>query len=101
MPLDDRWEPNESQAGATAINTPFSRDGFVICDGNDDFFQFTAHQSETVTITAEFLHSDGDINLERLNSAGAVVACSASSTDNEILTFQIPTGEAGSYAERV
>ncbi|MEM7708497.1 MAG: choice-of-anchor Q domain-containing protein [Pseudomonadota bacterium] len=100
-PLDDGWEPNDSLAAPTVILTPFERDSFVSCGGNDDFFRFTAEENEVVFLTATFDHAGGNIDFELLDPSGAVVARGDSTTNNESVNYLVPPGEGGEYTLRV
>jgi hypothetical protein len=100
-PADDGWEPKNSIAAPTIVLTPFERDSFVSCGGNDDFFQFTAEENEVVFLTATFEHADGNIDFELLDPSGAVVARGDSMTNNESVNYLVPPGEGGEYTLRV
>ena len=58
---------------------------------DDDFYRFTADGDGQLTVELEFLDRLGDVDLDLLDSAGAIVATSRSSNDNESISFpQIP-----------
>lgn len=97
-PAGDRYDPNNSAPQAVRIPDG-SYPALIACEGSDDWFRFSAFAGSEVTVTATFLHAEGDIDLEVRNGAGNLVAEADSQTNNETLRF-VPTA-SGFYALRV
>lgn len=100
----DAYEPNNALARATklgtiATNTVLSN--LSIGKGDVDYFQFKLGSSGTASseVLLNFLHSQGDIDVELLNSAGKRVAISQSTSDQE--RFSLNGFAAGTYSLRV
>ncbi len=56
-------------------------------------YGFTAANSGIFTVEALFQHSDGDVDLELVDSAGSRLAVSTSSTNNERIDVTLSAGE--------
>ena len=61
--------------------------------GDDDYFRLTAATDGTLEVDTLFVHGNGDIDLELLDSNGDVQASSTSATDNEHLVMSLVQGE--------
>ena len=94
----DAFEPNDSYAGASPVALPFSNSALNIDeDLQEDFYGFDLSCGLQVDADLTFSHATGNIDLE-LQQNGAPVATSYSTTDNESITTDLPTGD---YAARV
>lgn len=51
-----------------------------------------ANGHQRVIVLAEFKHSEGDIDIRLYNQNGALVAGAGSTTDNEMIDFEVPNG---------
>jgi len=92
----DRFEPNDSRAAATNFGALGDRNtsGLNIhASGNDDYYQFTAGSSAPFTAGLTFSHALGDVDVQLLDSGGAVLASSTSTTDAENITFAVTAGQ--------
>lgn len=78
----DTFEPNNLRAAARAMARGTSQNNLRICEGDVDFFTFPAGG----TVTLSFRHTDGDIDMESLDSSGARTGSSTGSSDSETLT---------------
>ena len=68
--------------------------------GDDDCFRIdVSNHAQVVTIDCRYEYASGDIDIELLDSAGAQVAVSAYTVDNELIEAALPTG--GAYYVRV
>lgn len=83
---EDEFEPNDTSATAPPL-WPGSYPGLSLCPGDDDFYAIGLVVEDRVTVSLSFAHAEGDIDLTLLGPSGAVVASSASSTDDESLTY--------------
>jgi hypothetical protein len=62
----------------------------AVCGVDADFFAVTPQQGCTTTFSAAFRNADGDIDLQLLNGAGAVIQSSLSVSDTETIAFVAP-----------
>lgn len=89
----DGQEPNDSLAGARAIGLPFNAGSLTIDqDAEQDYYQMVLAQKATVTISAVFTHSSGDIDLDLRDPADTVLAASTSSGNSEQITRELVKG---------
>ncbi len=90
---DDMFEDNDSLTDERII-TRGSHPGLVLCPGDDDYYAATYSGSSTdVTITVEFSHAEGNIDLYLLDGSGGVLASSTSTDDDEVLTWTLGGGD--------
>lgn len=94
----DTMEPNDTRASAAAIG-PNTFDGLTACGGEDDYFSIQLSARQEVTVQITFDHAEGDLNLELQHGTGVTLRRSASSTDDESVSFT--AAEAGTYFVRV
>lgn len=97
----DRLESNDEQNSATIIHQSQLITGLTIHsnpDGsdNEDFFEFTANGSGSVSVF--FSHAQGDIDLEIFDADGNSVAISQSESDDEDVLLD---GLMGTFFARV
>ena len=85
---DDYLEDNDSIATATAVD---GSSGPVIYSGlmalDDDYFAVDVCSGGTLDIAIDFRHAAGDLDLELLDAAGAVLLDSAGVTDREQVSW--------------
>ena len=93
-PPDDANEPNQNFAQATPI-TPGTLNG-TICD--DDYFALSAAVG-ALTVSLDFTHAQGDLDLFVYDSSQTMVRNSQSLADHESVFFIVPT--AGTYYIKV
>jgi len=84
----DAHEPNNSQATAA---TPDSGASLSICEGDVDWFFF----GSATSVTIEFTHSDGDLDMSVYNAAGERLSISQGTSNSE--TVSVPS--AGGYVK--
>ncbi len=65
----DRYEPNNTSATAAMINGGL-QSGLTLCPGDEDFYQVALGNNDTVDITVDFVHGEGNIDLQLLNPSG-------------------------------
>lgn len=95
----DFLEPNDSFGGARVISLPFSSGNLNLDqDLGQDFYRFTLTQTRRVTLTINFTHTLGDIDMDLRNSSNTVLAASTSTTNSEAITRDLT---AGTYYVRV
>jgi hypothetical protein len=98
---EDRFEPNDSLEAAAAVTAPVSERGLRLC-ADRDHYRLTLGQGDRVSISATFLHVQGDVDLVLREATGArrQIGSSTSVTDNEAIT--IPAiAAAGDYVLEV
>jgi hypothetical protein len=67
---------------------------------DDDWYRVNVSDANsTLFVNLSFIHADGNIDLELYDSSNAVLASSASTSDSEVISLQVPV--AGDYFIRV
>jgi hypothetical protein len=84
---DDALEDNDVALAATAVGAPGALAGLASCPGDLDWFEFALLDGQTLTLTAEFTHAEGDINLLLKNPLGANLATASTTTNDEQIVF--------------
>ena len=87
-------EPNDS-ADAAALIGPGGFTGQHACADNEDWYSITLDADDAITVTATFLHAQGDIDLVFFDPFGNIISSSESEDDNEELVANAPT--SGTY----
>ena len=95
---DDRFEPDNTSADATAITATLYED-FAVCLGDPDHFSFDARAGDEVTVWIDFPHAEGDVDLHLFDADGVELAAATSADDDELLVATIPAD--GAYVARV
>jgi len=91
----DRFETNDTLQTAANLGTLGSRYEPTLtihAAQDDDYFAFTASNAGVVSVTIEFPHDDGDLDLYLYDSQSNHVANSTSSTDDEGLSYTVRGG---------
>jgi subtilisin family serine protease len=83
-PPDDIYEDNDTQGTATATTVGSSLSG-VACD--DDWYEFPLGAGDVVDLDLLFSNAIGDLDMELYDSSGAFLTGSASTTDNESISY--------------
>ncbi len=94
----DRYEPNDTRTAAAMINGGL-QSGLTLCPGDEDFFQVALGTNDSVDITVDFVHGEGNIDIQLLDPNGTVVQSSATQTGQETISLMATT--AGVYTVRV
>lgn len=90
-PADDPFEPNDEVARARELFAVVDEAVGVIC-GNDDFYELAPEQGCTLHATLDFVHAEGDLDLELVNASdGAPIAVSNGTTDREQIDHVAPS----------
>jgi len=92
-PGDDFDEDNDTRQTATPLGQDAAVLG-VVCGIDEDFFRVTPQQGCTTTFFADFVHEDGDIDIELQDGSGTRITGSASSDDDEELRYVAPNNNA-------
>lgn len=102
---EDVLEPNNSATDASPI-TVGTYDNLSICDTevtpvDSDWYAIGLSSAQTLSVSVMFSHAQGDIDVHILaaKDTATVLAKADSSTDNEVLSFAVPS--AGTYLIRV
>ena len=86
-PGDDPFENNDTRQTAVTLEKDSEVLG-AVCGVDEDFFVFKGLVAGcTTTFKAAFVHTDGDIDMKLLNSAGAELASGVSVDDDEEFAF--------------
>ncbi|GEM_PF-2739729 len=96
----DAKEPNNSPSYATKFDGR-RLDNLTLCPNERDWFEISAKKGETVTLTMEFKHTDGDLDM-RLYAKGKYskpLWQSATKASPEQISFTAPAD--GSYMLRI
>jgi hypothetical protein len=84
---DDGFEPNDSCAAAEPIANGF-QSGLVVKANDEDHYRFFCPPGQRITISAQFIHANGDLDLQLVSACGgAVVAQSLSTANSELIDF--------------
>ena len=92
---DDGYEDNDSDAAASSLGGG-DHNGLMVCSGDDDYYRIDVPSGSTLTVTAQFDHDSGDLDVA-LYKDGSEVDSSTSVSDTE--TVQASGG--ASYVVRV
>ena len=98
LPADvcvDRFDPNDSIDGARSLSLPAIYESLVVCE--PDFYHITLAEGQTIQITTQFVHADGDLDISLFSPSDVSVAVSFGYTDTESITYTVPAGGAGVY----
>ena len=90
-PAPDANEPNDTLATATTISASNAAvTGMSLHLTSDiDLFKYTATASGTARFELAFSHASGNIDMQLLDSRGAVLASSTSQGNGELITRQV------------
>ncbi|MBN2493204.1 MAG: PPC domain-containing protein, partial [Deltaproteobacteria bacterium] len=101
--IDDAREPNDDVASASAVQQDAPWADMVLCAGTEDYYAIVASEGDAISALIDFVHADGDLDLELIGPDGStVVASSASSDDGEVIEdFDVDAADAGTYTFRV
>lgn len=90
----DIYETNNDPGSCAPVNLDFSVSGLTIdVPFDEDFFCFTLNQDSTVTVTATFVHADGNIDIMLLDPVGSPIAESRTLQGVETITLSVPSGQ--------
>lgn len=89
-PLDDAYEPNDTQQQAMPAVWG-TRFGGAVCN-DADWFRLPAAPGCTATIDLTFRHSNGDLDMWLYGGGGGELASAESGTDNERISVVLPQG---------
>ena len=98
-PGDDNYEENDDPSTAYDL-TPYAGIWLSQINGpgiqaDDDYYEIYGTAGDTLTIDCVFSHSEGDIDVFLIDSALSVVVISGSVSDNEYISYDVPT--TGTY----
>ncbi|MBW2257530.1 MAG: trypsin-like peptidase domain-containing protein [Deltaproteobacteria bacterium] len=82
-PEDELDEPNNTQATAALIDKR-GYDDLFIC--NDDWYAVDVDANETLYVSIDFLHGDGDLDME-LSDAEGIIETSGGTSNSEEISF--------------
>jgi len=83
----DGLEDNDAQDAAAPIVTGTRYTGLLACPVDSDWYRFDAATNRRLTVEADFLHAEGDVDLQLYDAAGRLVAWSYSNDDDELVSY--------------
>jgi hypothetical protein len=83
---DDGFEPNDSCAAAEPIANGF-QSGLVVKANDEDHYRFFCPPGQRITVSAQFTHANGDLDLQLVTDCGTVVDDSLSTANSELIDF--------------
>lgn len=86
--IDDDFEENDLPGIATVLPGTGLVSGLTMCDGDADWFEVELAAAESLVVNALFDDAEGDIDLELFDVLGNSLASSATTTDNEQVTYE-------------
>jgi hypothetical protein len=92
-PGDDPFEDNDSRQTAKTIGKADATLG-IVCGADEDYFRVIPQQGCTTTFFADFVHADGDVDLELLDGSGTRLARSTSTDDDEQIEYAASSSSA-------
>ena len=87
----DLYEPNDTRAGATVVQLPFSSQDASIDANDDDVFTFTS-DGRSLTIRMTCSHAQGDLDMYVYDATGAELARSIGTSGVELISQGFPAG---------
>ena len=102
---EDNYEENDSLGASYALNNSDQRnlsdiDG-VATQTDEDWYSFQIENGNFgLRFDIDFMHTEGDIDLEIYDSFGALIALSRSVTDGESIDYNAPLAP-GTYFARI
>jgi hypothetical protein len=88
----DVFEPNDDPASAPSI-TSTVYEGFTSCSGEDDLFAIDVVGGDTVELSLDFNHAEGDLDLFLEDASGVQLAAATSAADDEQLSWPVPSDD--------
>ncbi len=86
----DTFEGNDRQDRAAALELG-SYPELEVCDGVDDWYALQGVVAgDELRVVVDFVHADGDLDLEAYDAAGGSLGSSTSSNDGESLDLKVP-----------
>jgi hypothetical protein len=92
--VSDSYEANNSLSAAAPISTGFTSN-LTACSGDDDWYSIELWVGDTLELDANFVHSEGDIDIYLFDPSESQVAQSAGVSNLETVTHTAP--ETGTY----
>jgi hypothetical protein len=86
IPTDDQFEDNDQQSDAVSLYEYTYYRNLYVSAQDDDWYSMTL-SADSLSIACDFIHANGNINMDLVDNSGAVLASSQSLTDNERIHF--------------
>ena len=83
---DDGFEDNDAVGSPAAIDTG-SYANLRACPDDDDYYSLSLNAGDRIAVGIAFSQAEGDLDLALFNPEGTIVASSATTDDNEVLTY--------------
>lgn len=98
---DDSFEPDDSLASAAALTAAQNYPGLIVKSTSPDFYRMTVQPGTTLQVQANFVHANGDVDLQLLNTSGAVLGSSATTANQESISYTNSSGGPVDVVARV
>ncbi len=95
---DDGYEDNDTRATAYTVDDGYLG-GLQICSGDDDYFDAYLYTGDQLSVTINFTHSGGDLDMQLFDPSGGILQSSTSSSNSE--TVSAAAASSGYHAWRV
>jgi hypothetical protein len=95
---DDQFEENDKRSDAAPIDEDTVYDSLKVVANDDDWYAMST-SADSIFVACDFIHVNGDINLDIVDESGTILASSNSDTDNEEINHIL--NSLGTYYIRV
>ncbi len=89
---DDRFEPNDTPASATAVRDQGELNQLTLCGADVDYFLVDVPTGQGVSVELHYVPTEGDADLQLLTANGATVLGTSATTD-PVETVQLTAGQ--------
>ena len=86
----------KSEAKSFNLNTPYTR---MICDYDDDWYQYYFNAGDSIKITLDLINSNGDLDIFLYDDDNTQLKGTYGLNDQEVINYEIPTD--GNYFIKV
>ncbi len=86
----------KEEAKSFNLGTSYNR---MICDYDDDWYQYYFNAGDYIKITLDFIHSDGDLDVFLYNSDSTLLKGTYGTNDQEVINYEITSD--GNYFIKV
>ncbi|MBN1854123.1 MAG: NF038122 family metalloprotease, partial [Pirellulales bacterium] len=95
LALEDRFESNDTIGNASHLGSEseITLNDLMIGSGDVDYFEYTAHDTGKMIVTAQFKNDAGDIDLQIVDENNNVIASSTTTANNEIVVIPVVSQE--------
>jgi hypothetical protein len=87
-PCPDVYSGNDTRAAAVQLAAG-TTSGLQVCQGNEDWFRLPGSLGASATVTIQFSHASGDLDLQAVSGTGAELASSAGTSNSETVDVSL------------